>query len=619
MFLVFSLVHVVGCSETSNKVPNIPYGGKLDGGKPDGEKLDGGKLDGGKPDGGKPDGGKPDGGKLDGTALLVPAILSAEGGNAHVVLTWTSSPGATEYQVKRSRSKGGPYTVVTTVSGTTYTDTALVNGTKYYYVVSAMIGSVESNYSIEVQATPSKNDVEPPTITHHPDGLMVTVGEMATFRVVATGTESLTYQWFKNNKAITGATSNAYISPAIVQADDGSRFTVTVSNAGGSVTSTAAILTVKAASVATPSGLFLDGFFPLAGWNQNWGTFPAWHDRGVNTMVGEPGWTLEGLTRTEMIQRWDQEAAKFGMKVIRRPLPNPKEDIGNTILIAWLQEDEPDANGGGVKNLPEAIDNYKKWKEIDPTRPVFLNFAGPDVATAVDGAPSWCEPPDYNCTLTSTHLDYINKTLDWVSNDLYPLAGYLPDESRRGDVTYIADPIERLRTWTDKPQFAFVETSNQRFVSHARGANRDEVRAEIWLAIVHGVRGLTYFSAVVPPNGDDWAEDGTPDSVSAELKIQNGLVTQLAPVLQGPINPSTLGATVPSPLQVCWRDAPSGMHFIVVNPMKTAVTNANLSLSGVGTATKAVVFNESRTVSLSDGKLSDSFGPYAVHIYVVAK
>jgi hypothetical protein len=611
VFLVFHLSLVLSCNETGNKVSNYQ----------DGEKQDGKKLDGGKLNDEKLDGGKLDNGKLDGGTLSIPASLTAVSGNAQIVLTWASSPGASGYQVKRSQSKGGPYTVVTTVSGSTFTDTDVVNGKKYFYVVSAMIGSVESKNSVEVQATPSKNTVEPPTISRHPDSVTVKVGELATFSVVAAGPGSLIYQWFKNDTVLTGETNRSLTTSALVQSDDGSRYTVEVSNAGGSITSHAAILTVSVLSVTTPTGLFLDGFFPLAGFNQNWSTFPTWHDRGLNTMIGEPSWVLEGLTKTEMIKRWDQEAAKFGMKVIRQPLPNPKEDIGNTTLIAWLQEDEPNATGGGVRNLPLAIANYKKWKEIDPTRPVFLNFAGPDVTTAVDGAtPSWCKAPDYNCSLTSNHLDYINKALDWVGNDLYPLAGYLPEESRRGDVTYIADPIDRIQTWTDKPQFAFVETSNQLFVKQApRGANRDEVRAEIWVAIIHGVRGLAYFSAVVPPNGDGWAEDGTPESVGAELKIQNGVVTQLAPVLQGPINPPSLGATVPSPLQVGWRDAPSGRHFFVVNTKKTAVSNATLSLSGVGPATSATVFNESRTVALSDGKLTDSFGPYAVHIYVVAK
>jgi hypothetical protein len=89
----------------------------------------------------------------------------------------------------------------------------------------------------------------------------------------------------------------------------------------------------------------------------------------------------------------------------------------------------------------------------------------------------------------------------------------------------------------DKPVFAFIETSYQEFVPEStRGPTKDEVRAEIWVAIVHGVRGYIFFPQVV---GKDATGDGTPPDVAAELTIQNKTVTQLAPVLQGDINPTT--------------------------------------------------------------------------------
>jgi len=147
-------------------------------------------------------------------------------------------------------------------------------------------------------------------------------------------------------------------------------------------------------------------------------------------------------------------------------------------------------------------------------------------------------------------------------------------------------------------------------------ARGKEVRAEIWVAIVHGVRGYIFFPQVV---GQDATGDGTPPDVAAELTIQNTTVTQLAPVLQGDINPTTLGATVPAPLQAGWRDAPSGKYFFVVNTKQPTLTNAAITLTGVDAATSASVFNESRTVTLANGKLIDTFGAFAVHIYVVAK
>ena len=191
----------------------------------------------------------------------------------------------------------------------------------------------------------------------------------------------------------------------------------------------------------------------------------------------------------------------------------------------------------------------------------------------------------------------------------------MPDESRRCDPSYVGVPIDRIRSWTDKPQFAFIETSYQEFVPQStRGPTKDEVRAEIWVAIVHGVRGYTFFPQVV---GKDSTNDGTPDDVAAELTVQNRTVTQLATVLQGDINPGTLAATVPAPLQAGWRDTSKEKYFFIVNTKKDTLTNASITLSGVDTATSAGVLNESRTVALANGNLADTFGPFAVHIYVV--
>jgi hypothetical protein len=71
------------------------------------------------------------------------------------------------------------------------------------------------------------------------------VGETATFSVTATGTAPLQYQWRKNGVNITGATNSSYTTPATVAADNGSLFSVVVSNSGGSVTSNNATLTVR--------------------------------------------------------------------------------------------------------------------------------------------------------------------------------------------------------------------------------------------------------------------------------------------------------------------------------------------------------------------------------------
>ena len=83
-----------------------------------------------------------------------------------------------------------------------------------------------------------------PTIQTEPVNQTVVAGAMAQFTVVAGGTGPFTYQWLRNGVAIAGATSATYTTAALSSLDSGSMFSVTVSNSGGSITSTAASVTV---------------------------------------------------------------------------------------------------------------------------------------------------------------------------------------------------------------------------------------------------------------------------------------------------------------------------------------------------------------------------------------
>jgi hypothetical protein len=89
-----------------------------------------------------------------------------------------------------------------------------------------------------------------PAITTQPTSQTVTTGQTATFTALANGTAPLSYQWQKNGSNISGATAASYTTPATTAADNGSIFDFLVSNSQGSVTSSAATLTVNTAAVA---------------------------------------------------------------------------------------------------------------------------------------------------------------------------------------------------------------------------------------------------------------------------------------------------------------------------------------------------------------------------------
>ncbi len=84
-----------------------------------------------------------------------------------------------------------------------------------------------------------------PAITTSPQSQNVNAGQQATFTVIATGTAPLSYQWQSNGVNIGGATSSTYTTPVTTGNDDGTMYTVIVSNVVGSITSTAAMLSVN--------------------------------------------------------------------------------------------------------------------------------------------------------------------------------------------------------------------------------------------------------------------------------------------------------------------------------------------------------------------------------------
>ncbi len=93
-----------------------------------------------------------------------PTGLTVSAGDARVALSWNASDTATTYKVKRSDFPGGPYNIVASgLTGTSYVDTAVLNGATYYYVVTAANAGGESSNSNEVAARPQAPVVLPPT------------------------------------------------------------------------------------------------------------------------------------------------------------------------------------------------------------------------------------------------------------------------------------------------------------------------------------------------------------------------------------------------------------------------------------------------------------------------
>ena len=122
----------------------------------------------------------------------VPAAPVVKLGNSAAsgkpVLTWNAVPGATSYKVYRAASKSGTYSLLGTVTTTSYTNTGAKEGTTYYYKVKAANGAGESAYSNVVSGKV--------VVTPKPAAPVVKIGNSST-----SGKPVLTWN------AVSGATS----------------------------------------------------------------------------------------------------------------------------------------------------------------------------------------------------------------------------------------------------------------------------------------------------------------------------------------------------------------------------------------------------------------------------
>jgi hypothetical protein len=161
------------------------------------------------------------------------------------------------YQIASGSSTGTAIPGATSAIYTTPSIDTSYDGAKYYAAVTDSCAGTPLN-SANATLTVTAANV-PPTIVTQPVGLDVTVDAGGAFTVVATGSGTLSYQWYlipvgqQSGFAISGANSATYNVPASSTdiTNDQDQYYVVVSNDYGQTTSTNAVLAVGAGILIT--------------------------------------------------------------------------------------------------------------------------------------------------------------------------------------------------------------------------------------------------------------------------------------------------------------------------------------------------------------------------------
>lgn len=133
------------------------------------------------------------------------AGLKATSVNANKVkLTWNKVSGAKSYTIYRSTSSTGTYKAVKTgYTSTSYTNSGLKNGTKYYYKVAAVRGKTSSKLSASVSAKAVSLTVSQSTVT---------IQQGMTWKVTAKASPSATVKWSSSNTKVAKVSSGGTIT-----------------------------------------------------------------------------------------------------------------------------------------------------------------------------------------------------------------------------------------------------------------------------------------------------------------------------------------------------------------------------------------------------------------------
>ena len=344
-----------------------------------------------------------------------------------------------------------------------------------------------------------------------------------------------------------------------------------------------------------------ENFFPLAVWVQNPNNAERFKAAGVNTYVGLwRGPTEEHLAKLKAA----------GMKIVPSQNQTGLAHKDDTNIIAWLQGDEPDnaqslgeGKGWGPPIPPEkVIERYQKMRAADPTRPVVLNL-GQGVAwdNWIGRGVRRNHPEDY--------VEYV-KGGDIVSFDIYPATHDHADI--KGKLEFVGKGVERLKKWAgaDREVWNCVEAKlakDSRVTPH-------QLRAEVWMSIIHGSRGIIYFVHQFEPVFREASVFEDADLLKAFSAI-NKQITSLAPVLNSaetlPIETVTKAESGPVAALAKKRGADI---YVFAMAMADKKTEATLKVKEASGNYDIEVLEEGRRIE-KVAAISDTFEPYQVHLY----
>jgi hypothetical protein len=329
-------------------------------------------------------------------------------------------------------------------------------------------------------------------------------------------------------------------------------------------------MTLWVGAGVTPKALTIAGqpFFPRLVWNQCPWAYPQSLGAGVNVYMGTGCGDLAS-----------QSSALQGRAFSILPLDDRGRQIPGT--IGFHQADEADEHVTSGSDLPLLPPSSATG------RPTFLTLTN-HFFTGAAPLPQG----------RSIYPSFIARA-EMIGFDLYPLQIWC----RRDTLQAVFDAQRELVALAaGKPTYQWIEAGSMSMCPWL-SPSPAIVRAETWLAIAGGARGIGWFP-------DYWSSD-----IAAEIGDLSRDIVSLSAALLGDDAPSSV-TPAGSPVRVGVRVANGATYVIAVNSW-TAPAKVRIAVPGL-TVGSVRVWGTKAVLPVRNGTIVDSFRGLRVKIYVVA-
>ncbi|MCH8289476.1 hypothetical protein IH992_00015 [Candidatus Poribacteria bacterium] len=352
-------------------------------------------------------------------------------------------------------------------------------------------------------------------------------------------------------------------------------------------------------------------YFPIGVWLQHPKNASKYKAAGINLYIG----LWKGPTTAQLAA-----LKEAGMPVICSQNKVGLAHSNEPIIVGWMHGDEPDnaqpiihpktgqKTYGGPIPPQQIVADYKRLQAADSTRPILLNLGQGVANDEWKGRGKGAHLDDY--------LTYV-KGCDVVSFDVYPVVGIRKPDGENY-LWYVAKGVSRLVEWTKGNQIVWNVLECTHISNEQAKATPHQVRAEVWMSLIHGSKGIIWFVHEFKPKFKEAALLEDAEMLAAVTAI-NKQIHSLAPVLNSPTVKD--GALVKSSRE----DVPvatmlkryEGQTYLFAVGMRNAPTRATFKIRDLPTSAVAEVVGENRDLDVREGQFEDDFRAYDVHIYKI--